>query len=617
MSKKSGDFLKYKILKPTTQRNFNSNIYGYDIETTGQKNKFYCASIYSDKYKKFFFKPEDVLKELSHYRYRNSIISATNLMFDFFGTIKGKDLAKFSIMFNGSRMLWAKTYYDTKTKQFYHKSSKSRYPIKFIDTLNYAHLSVERLGNLIKSKKLNKPKCLGKIPKNKRERDELLTYNMKDSEISYKALKFLYRSFYKLGATPQNTIASSSLSLFRNKYLKDSYLIHTENNLEQQFNAYYGGRTETFARGTFHNYNFYDINSLYSFTMLNSFPNPNTMKFSKENTTRYIEAYEGVSDVIISCPYMDYPLLPFKHEHKLLFPTGLFRGWYSHIEINRATELGYIIIKVKKTIYFTENCYPFKDYVIDLYNKRKTYPKTNPMNFVTKIMLNSLYGKFGQKYKDRDKWVHGDNITPEMIHKCRNPERIGDYFRLKADTKPSVCCMPIWALYVTAYARIELHRYLEKYQAIYCDTDSIITKKELESSLNIGRFKLEDRIKTGIIIKPKMYGYVNFDKNDHVKIKGLHQALTFNNFKKFITEPKHSYRKFLKFKEAIRRKLTVNEIIEFEKIFDLEDNKRVWQNKFDVNDLVYSRPIEVYKNEIKTTDFERKEREINKKTLYR
>lgn len=32
-----------------------------------------------------------------------------------------------------------------------------------------------------------------------------------------------------------------------------------------------------------------------------------------------------------------------------------------------------------------------------LYNFRQTYSKDNPMNLIAKLLMNSLYGKFGMK----------------------------------------------------------------------------------------------------------------------------------------------------------------------------------------------------------------------------
>jgi hypothetical protein len=39
--------------------------------------------------------------------------------------------------------------------------------------------------------------------------------------------------------------------------------------------------------------------------------------------------------------------------------------------------------------------YIFKDYVDKLYNFRLTFPKSDPRNLSCKLLLNSLYGRFG------------------------------------------------------------------------------------------------------------------------------------------------------------------------------------------------------------------------------
>ena len=39
----------------------------------------------------------------------------------------------------------------------------------------------------------------------------------------------------------------------------------------------------------------------------------------------------------------------------------------------------------------------FKEYVETLYNLRLSYPKSDPMNLIAKLLMNSLYGKFGMK----------------------------------------------------------------------------------------------------------------------------------------------------------------------------------------------------------------------------
>ncbi len=240
------------ILTPTKQRPFINPIYGFDIETYDKNKKFYCASLYSEKpiqswnYKHYimFKDKQSLIDELKTKKFKSSTVSATNLGFDFFGTFyKKPESSKFKTLFRGSDLLNAFTFIENKNFTLDPKLTK-RHKLTFVDTMNYARLGVEKLGKILKIPKLGKPACLGRLPKNVKEEKELLIYNIRDSEISCKALRFLYNSMYSLGASPKMTIASSSMSLFRNKYLKDTYFPHKSEILVDQLDAYFGGRCE-------------------------------------------------------------------------------------------------------------------------------------------------------------------------------------------------------------------------------------------------------------------------------------------------------------------------------------------------------------------------------------
>ena len=185
--------------------------------------------------------------------------------------------------------------------------------------------------------------------------------------------------------------------------------------MKDLFKAYYGGRTETLKRGEVSDLNYYDINSLYPSVMHGClYPDPNTMRITHKNSRKYIDMYDGVSSVEIHCPdSIKVPLLPYRYDNKLYFPRGTFKGWYSHVELRKAMDLGYILKHVEKTYYYKESCCPFVDYVSDIYAKRMKYKSEGSvMQLIAKLFLNSLYGKFGQKFEDRDLWIHEDDFDP-------------------------------------------------------------------------------------------------------------------------------------------------------------------------------------------------------------
>lgn len=597
----------------TKARKFNKLIYGFDIETFNDNKKFYCATVYSEDKPQFtqtFFDKKELRDYFKLKRFQNSVVAATNLAFDFMGTFfNHKDIKEFDLLWRGSDLLYAKTQIYNKKFNLNLRGIKHNWArsLTFLDTMNYANLSVKKLGNLVKIPKLPLPKSLGRLPNNTKEKNELITYNIRDAEVSCKALKFMFNAFERIGATPRYTIASTAMSLYKNKYLKDIiYWRHSVDNLLTELKAYYGGRTEAFNRGMIDKYNYYDFNSLYPWAMLNEFPNPNTLRHTYRNTTVDIESLEGISKVTISAPDLEYPLLPWRGEDKLYFPLGTFTGWYSHIELRKAMELGYVIKKVHETYYFKKTCRPFYDYVMELYALRQEYKKEgNSMEFVVKILLNSLYGKFGQRFTDRDTW-QPFNLTLKQLHKLKDFERIGDFIRIKKPfVEPPSFTIPIFPIYVTAYARIKLWELIQRSKPVYCDTDSIITKKEYESSEELGKLKLEMRIKHGVIVKPKFYALEPYNKKAYIKVKGIGCRITLPLFNNMLVNPQITYKKFMKFKESVRRGFIPNEIQEITKSLNLEDDKREWNAPFNIYDFQFSKPLYIKDNIVIRPDEEK------------
>jgi hypothetical protein len=157
--------------------------------------------------------------------------------------------------------------------------------------------------------------------------------------------------------------------------------------------------------------------------------------------------------------------------------------------------------------------------------------------------------------------------------------------------------LPILSSCVTAYQRVDLHKDIVKYNAIYCDTDSILTEQKCNDNTELGGFKLEKKISKGWIIRPKCYqvydstiGEDGKVKGWNTKVKGIH-GITELNFADILDNKKIKQSKFMKVKEAIHRKYTPNQKHNFYKIQDLEDDKRVWKNDFNTYELQDSEPI--------------------------
>lgn len=567
------------ILFPcNTQVGRLKKLWGFDIETYGRYNKFLmCSIVGDDDIKKIFWDKYmfiEFLKENISI-FRHGYITATNLGFDLMGVITETELFdKFFPVIRGSSMVYVKIPIDKYRK------------LRFIDTMNFLPFSVEKWGNILKIPKLEKPRCFKRKPATQEEIEELERYNLQDSFITYSAIKFLQSGFYNIGAKLKITVASTALDLYKRRFLNQPLLQPDIDILRYSYNAYYGGRTEIIKRGYVKNLNYYDVNSLYPSVMLNDYPDPNSL-FMIDNPKRQdIFDYEGIADVKVISPESYIPYLPYRYvdknkQKKLIFPTGIFRGYYTFFELRRAVLLGYRIKEIYSAIGYSKKDFFFKDYVTTLYKKRQEYYGT-PIELLYKLCLNSLYGKFGQKIDDKQEIIHLNNVTMDMINNAKDFFQSGDFlvFNKKAN-RISSFINPIFSIYTTAYARDVLYNLMQKdvSSIYYYDTDSLITSKEYDISMKLGELKKEFDIKEGILIKPKMYMI-----NDKPTCKGL-RLNDKDDFMKILKDKRFNVTRFVKFKEANKRRLRYNEIIEFEKILDLEDNKRVWPSGFKHDEL--------------------------------
>lgn len=581
-----------------TPKEKDIKVYGFDVETADNNQRVTLASLYiSDSEIYTFtniihFKNELLSHPVIHH---NAYIAAHNLGFDFFACFKDSELADFKLGFAGTRLMYATTYIEKGNFTLNPEDKKHSHKITFIDTLNYSPLPLKKIGDIIGEKKLDwdfKEKVT------KENWEKFKEYNIQDARIARKYFLFLAKSFFTLGANIKLTIAATSEAIFRNKYLANIYEPQSREEMDFIFKGYYGGRTEVFRRGMVYDMNYFDINSLYPSVMADfKYPDPNTSRNMKKGTLWHIMEKEGFSHVKIDVPYMKYPLLPMRHEKskKVYFTYGVLEGVWTHPELRKAIELGARIIDIGQTIWYDKSCRPFHDFVHDMYSKRLQYQaKKSPMEFVIKIVMNALYGKFGQKYNDKDMVVRVENITPDMLNQFEF-HQYGDVFIFKVPSEPRIFCFPCWSAYVTAYGRLRLYEYMSKVEPYMVDTDSIITKNEMPTSNDMGKMKLECRFEEGIIVRPKFYG-INPNgcvgkKAQEVKCKGMNAYLSYTGLVNKINENKKDKKdihimkspkiaKFVKFRESLIRHLKVNEVIDIYKEFSLEDQKRKWNDKF-------------------------------------
>lgn len=554
----------------------------FDVETykEGDEHRFLCGAVWSADYQGHFWEPEEMKVALLHRRFKNHWIFATSLDFDFFALF-GEDFGRFNIelMFRGSGLICAEI-----------KDRGRNRTRKFLDTMNYYPVGLNKLGECIGLKKLGRPKSWLRKPETEAERAEMAAYNVQDARITYEWIKWFQAKLNGIGGQLKKTIAATSLWYWRRHYQAEPLYQPKKSIMEKQLNAYYGGRTECFYRGLFDRKCYiYDVNAMYAWAMCNDFPKTDTIFHRLRPEIRDIFDYHGVVRCDVITPPQDstfYPLLPYRDEtNKLLFPVGRWRGaWYSCIELRRALDLGYTIMPREAYLYY-ESYRPFERIQRDYYRLRRESPD---LKLVYKLMGNSLYGKWGQRWKNVQEYRHISEFAaiPKKFTEIKNGFVISERSR-----EPAPFANPIISLYASAYARVRLHELLTRYGAWYCDTDSLITDAKIPTSDKLGDLKLERTLNRILLVKPKVYFFDDEVCGVNVRIKGF-RVKSKEQFDFMLDNGYAEQTHILKFKESIRqqrRTLTESRVF---KRFRVEDTKRDWFDAY-TGRFQQSQPVRV------------------------
>jgi hypothetical protein len=216
---------------------------------------------------------------------------------------------------------------------------------------------------------------------------------------------FIFKQF-KVDITKYPTIPSLAFAIFRSKYMKEKEIgiIPTTSKIYKAIReGYTGGSTDMFIPQLLDSRNkiyAYDVNALYPSVMINNaYP---------IGSATYVEIGEHVQQLrkeselfgffyaeIVAPDSLMYPILQIHYNNRTVSPVGKFNGWFFSEELKNALDFGYKIKIIKGFSFDPKEGYIFKNWVEDLYKMRLEYPKTDPMNLIAKLLLNSLYGRFG------------------------------------------------------------------------------------------------------------------------------------------------------------------------------------------------------------------------------
>lgn len=505
----------------------------FDCETFSKNARpegFAFCCMVGFNYRKVFHTVKDFQDELFSGAFKNKYIFCHWAEFDLnviFGNIK-KGLDRQAV-FNGSNFIIAQ-----KDK------------VLFADSLNIYKTSVQKIGEIIGVKKKDMNTKFGQNKKFKYGEKEI-DYCYTDCEIVWIALEKLFLMVQSV----RPTLASLSLLYYR-RFYQPFHFGYNEMSL-RFFESYYGGRVEAFKIGKTYSSK-YDINSMYPFTMTYAkFPNPKFVKISDASNIKGLMSdlknFEGQATLKVRHRKVNFGFLPVKKDGKLIFPVGEFSGTWCFPEIRFALKEKIIeILEVKEVLISYPMDSPFKKFATETYSKRLKEENQLEKNNL-KLILNSLYGKFGQREKFKE--IYFDIIPLDFIDlleiknipyelKTFNKQRLDcyihifvpvkinkDYTEIIIDEKgfeTKIHSIPVFCSYITSLARVYLLENILKYRrnsVTYTDTDCICLEKEVNiiDSLELGAFKKE---KDYLI---EIRGNKNYtevlDGIENVKIKGI------------------------------------------------------------------------------------------------
>jgi len=335
-----------------------------------------------------------------------------------------------------------------------------------------------------------------------------------------------------------------------------------------------------------------------------------------------LNEYFGLAKVDILPPTkLFHPVLPVRSGGKLTFPLcqacvqeqqakpmlersavcchtdqeRMLRGTWCTPEIEKAIQVGYQLKRVHEVWHFQQRKSGlFKDYVntwlkikteasgwpkecvteeekeayLDKYERvegitleRDKIQKNDGRKATAKLMLNSFWGKFGQRENlpqiqqctnpaDLYNLLEDDGIQISNLRICTDEVLEVVYTNVKDNVVPSNKTNVFIAAFTTCHARLKLYSYLEtlQTQVLYYDTDSVIYKwapglPKLKTDIYLGDLKDEldgDHIVEFVSGGAKNYGYKTKQGKVECKVRGFtlnvrgHKMLNYESMKKHI-----------------------------------------------------------------------------------
>lgn len=389
--------------------------------------------------------------------------------------------------------------------------------IVLLDNMNFFKTSLRSLGESIGIDKLEMPEFGDND-------DDWIAYCKRDVEVMVKTMKYWieFLDVNDLGSFGK-TLASQAFNTFRHRFMLNDIFIHTNESVtELERRAYHGGRTECFRIGKQPKGEYYnlDVNSMYPSVMRsNEYPTKFIGKLTRVDIPylkTLLDKFCVIAEVELSTKQPAYAGII---NNRLVFPTGTFTTVLTTRELIHAVHHNHVVKCNVAALY--EKAIIFDKYVDFFYTKRQEYKSKGQtaFSYLCKLLLNTLYGKLGQRNQE---WRF-DHECPNAPDEIRTEydvqaKRVRTY-RIIAGRCDELCgqieafhSFPAIPAHITADARLLLYEYIQavgKDHIYYCDTDSVFTD-------SVGHARLAR------FIDPTRLGYLSVKSlSDTLTIRGL------------------------------------------------------------------------------------------------
>jgi hypothetical protein len=260
-----------------------------------------------------------------------------------------------------------------------------------------------------------------------------------------------------------NTLSALSLKIFRRHYQRRPYMGANGKLYEYELNSYFGGVCHLVSPGTY-NVRIFDVNSMYPYVM-------GAERYPWSYVGRWTKRFRGADGLyLVRYAHAGFPFIFDINERKLAMEGVAI---IDNLTYEYLCEIGNVTLI--KGYEYSRCDYLFRDFVSENYRRRM---ESDPaLSYIFKILLNSLYGKFGQK---RERRTLSTMKPPAGCRFKVYPVKVNfsgiDRYREIFDITQKVVVqhsIPAIASLVTLHSRRYLHKLATAYPTIYVDTDSV------------------------------------------------------------------------------------------------------------------------------------------------